>query len=506
MNMDRYYSNLLEHTDMETVVGAGWFDDKLTEPLNDDLRFYTTSLERITRTDEKEVAVLYYMGCFAPVHEGHITVMRLAKEAVEAQTGLPVVAGYFAPDHDAYVGTKTKDPAYKAAERVAYIQNHSEVEEWMQVDVWPALYAPKDLNFTTLYDRFNNYMKKWLPLDVKVRLYCVFGGDNYLFANAFTEYGHAVCVPRQGAQMDNTLLLPNERVLWSEKGSSDQSSTNVRELLAAERLEQKLREESDEKFYVLRDDLELAFPKTPNTISGKIIAQALTILLTSHTGRKVEVVDVMEQVEKFQTEKPFISLDCFLETEHKLELTRVFNAADTQTFSKLHTNRTGTAPLEEQVTRIPQGTYDLVDDDIATGTTMNTVATLLNQHGIKVGEFRCLLESYGDEIYDVLDMRDFVLGAKNGGLTVKTINGETTRAMYAAPYVNLVTRAKMNAVKAVSFSLEIWKMNHSIYRGSELTVSDISDCQDYSLFGFPKEMLVEDLCAHHIGLLSKVLK
>jgi nicotinic acid mononucleotide adenylyltransferase len=501
-NMDRYYSNLLERTDMETVIGAGWFDAKLTEPLEEDLRFYTTALEQITRSNEKEVAVLYYMGCFAPVHEGHITVMKLAKEAVEAQTSLPVVAGYFAPDHDSYVGTKTDDPAYKAAERVAYIQNHPEVEDWMQVDVWPALYAPTDLNFTTIYDRFNRYMKKWLPLDVKVRLYCVFGGDNYLFANTFTEYGHAVCVPRQGAAMDKTLLLPNDRVLWSEKGSSDLSSTKVRAMLAAENA----KNETDEKFYVLRDDLELAFPKTPNTITGKLIAQALEILLTSHTGKHVQVVDVMEQVQKFESDKPFISLDCFLETEHKLELTRVFKASDTQTYSKLHTNRTGTAPIEEQVLTIPKGTYDLVDDDIATGATMNTVATLLNQHGINVGEFRCLLESYGEDIYDVLDMRDFVLGARNGGLTIKTINGETTRAMYAAPYVNLVTRAKMNAVKAISFSLEVWKMNHSIYRGSNLTVGDISDCQDYSLFGFSKGTLVEDLCAHHIGLLSKVLK
>lgn len=501
MNMDRYYSNLLERTDMETVIGAGWFDDKLTEPLNEDLRFYTTALEQITRSGEKEVAVLYYMGCFAPIHEGHITVMKLAKEAVEKQSGLPVVAGYYAPDHDAYISRKTTDPAYKAAERVSYIQNHPEVEEWMQVDVWPALYAPKDLNFTTIYDRFNNYMKKWLPFDVKVKLYCVFGGDNYLFANAFTEYGYGVCVPRQGVEMDRTLLLPNERVIWSEKGSSDLSSTKVRAMLAAKNITA----ERDEKFYVLRDDLELAFPKTPNTITGKIIAQALSILIASHTGKNVEVVNVMEQVEKFQTEKPFISLDCFLETEHKLELTRVFNTSETQKYSKLHTNRTGTAPLEEQVERIPQGTYDLVDDDIATGTTMNTVATLLNQHGIQVGDFRCLLESYGDEIFDVLDMRDFVLGARNGGLTVKTINGETTRVMYAAPYVNLVTRAKMNPVKAIAFSLEIWKMNHSIYRDSELTVGDISDTQDYSLLGFSKDMTVEDLCAHHIGLLSKAL-
>ena len=502
MNMDRYYSNLLERTDMDTVVSAGWFDDKLTEPLDEGLNFYTTALEQITRSGEKEVAVLYYMGCFAPIHEGHMTVMRLAKEAVETQTGLTVAAGYYAPDHDAYVGRKTDDPAYYAAERIAYIQKQETLEEWMQVDIWPALYAPRDLNFTTIYDRFNNYLKKWLPADVKVRLYCVFGGDNYLFANAFSEYGYGVCVPRQGVEMDRTLLLPNERVIWSEKGSNDLSSTKVRAMLAAERAA----EENNEKFYVLRDDLSLALPELPSATRREVMTQAVAILLAQHTGRKVQQVDVTEQVEKFESEKPFISLDCFLDTENKLELTRVFNVGETQKFSKLHTNRTGTPSIDEQIARIPEGVYDLVDDDIATGATMNTVATMLNQHGILVGEFRCLLESYGEEIYDVLDMRDFILGTKNGGLTVKTITGETTRAIYAAPYVNLVTRAKMNPVKALSFSLEVWKMNHSIYQGTSVTVGDISPYQDYSLLGFPKEMLVEELCAHHIFLLSKAQK
>lgn len=503
MNMDRYYRSLLDRTDMETVESAGWIDDKLSEPLNEGLRYYTTPLEQITRSGQKEVAVLYYMGCFAPLHEGHVTVMRLAKETVEKQTGLPVVAGYYAPDHDDYVGTKTGfDPAYNATERVSFVQNECIDDDWMQVDVWPALHAPTALNFTTIYDRFNNYLKKWLPLDVKVRLYCVFGGDNYLFANAFTDYGYGVCVPRQGVEMDETLLVCKRRVLWSETGSSDLSSTKVRAARAA--LEAKKEVGDENKFYVLRDDLALAFPVTPNTMNNRVISQTLRLLLTSATKRQVTMVNVAEQVEKFQSERPIISLDCFLESRYKLELTRVFTAGDAQHYSTLHTNRTGTAPIQEQLVQIPEGVYDLVDDDIATGATMRAVETMLNKQGVQVGDFRCLLESYGEDIYDVLDMRDFVLGAKHGGLTVRTVSGEVTRAIYAAPYVNLVTRAKMTPMQALSFSLEVWKLNHNIYRDSGITVGNIAEHQDYTLFGFHKDVTVEDLCLHHIALIANV--
>lgn len=500
MKMDKYYTDLLQRTNMETVVAAGWFDEELSQPLDEDVESYsthsyTTPLDQISSNDEEgEVAVLYYTGCFAPIHEGHLTVMRLAKETVEQKTGLPVVAGYFAPDHDGYVSTKTGDDAeYVAAERVSFIQQTCEEEDWMQVDVWPSLYAPTDLNFTTLYDRFTKYVQHWLP-NKKVRIYYVFGGDNYRFANTFTKYGQGVCVPREGVEMDKTLLLPNERVLWSEKSSTSHSSTAIRAARNAN--------PEKEAFYVLRNDLPLAFPEPPNPLMDSAdIGRVLVSLLSRHTGMEVQEVNVLEQVKEFRSEKPFISLDCFLETEHKLELTRVFVAGDKQKFSKLHTNRVGTAPIVEQISWIPAGVYDLVDDDIATGATMHTVETLLNQYGIQTGEFKSLLDSYGDEVFDVLDMRDFVLGAKHGGLTVRTVSGETTRVMYAAPYVNLVTRAKMDPEVALNFSLSVWRMNAAIYKETGVTVKDIAGMQDYSLFGFHSDMLVEELCRKHIAMM-----
>lgn len=500
MKLDKYYTSLLEQTDMESVIAAGWFDETHPVALDESLGFYTTPLDAIAGAEESEVAVLYYTGCFSPIHEGHLTAMRLAKETVEKATGLPVVAGYFAPDHDNYAGTKSgNDPQYAAARRIAYIQEQTSSEDWMQVDVWPSLYAPSDMNFTSLYERFERYIQKWVP-SKKVRLYCVFGGDNYLFANAFTRFGNSVCVPRKGVTVDRSRILPNARNLWADKESTDDSSTKVRADWA--KANRRLMKEQEGNVYVLRDDLPVALPEPSEAMNNPALTQCIKTALEERTGRTVQVENVLEQLENFTSDAPFISLDCFLPAEHRLELTRVFVVGDAQKYSKLHTNRTGTPPVEEQLALIPEGLYDLVDDDIATGTTMHTVATLLHQHGIRVGEFKCFLDHFEGNIFDILDMRDFVLGAKHGGLTVRTVSGDLTRVAYAAPYVNLTTRARLDPVEALRFSRRVWEMNQKLYRDSEVTVGDILEFQDYSLLGFDLGMTLEDLCSQHMRLLD----
>lgn len=499
MTFDRFYQNLFDKTgDMDFVVKAGWFEDGVIN-LDPQLDFYATPLHQIMTADTKEVSVLYYMGCFAPVHEGHLKAMQIAKETVEQQTGETVVAGFFAPDHDSYVGQKTQDPRFFAPNRVAYMQEQLKGQDsWMQVDVWPALYAPKDLNFTVLYDRFTAYLQKWLPEDVKVKLYCVFGGDNYQFANAFTEYGYGVCVGRGGVQMDMTAILPNPRVLWAESVSTSHSSTAVRAAMVTVD-----ETPSEEDYYVLRDDLDCAFTP-PRVLSNKVISDAVRILVTAHVDAKVKTIAVKDQLAQFHPERPFISLDCFLDSDYKLDITRVFELSDPQRFSHFHTNRAGTPPIDEQVKNIPEGYYDLVDDDIATGATMKMMESFLNLNNVKVTNFLSLLDNQENEenLYDILDMRDFILGAKHGGLTVRTVKNEITRMPYALPYVNLATRAKMSPLKMFSLSIEIWKLNSSTYHGTGMTIADIKEYQDFTLLGFPADMTVEELCDKHIELLT----
>lgn len=226
--MDKYFTALLQRTNnMDDVVKAGWIDKP--EHVPQDLDMYTTNLDRLIDSGLTEVSVLYYPGCFAPVHEGHLQAMRLAKQTVEA-AGETVAAGFFAPDHDDYILRKTSDERFIAPNRIQILEKSFTPEDaWMQVDPWAAMYAPTDLNFTTLYDRFQNYLQRWLP-NMKVKVYLVFGGDNYLFANSFTEYGYSVVIPREGITIDLDNIHPDakKRVLVSQVSSTNHSSTAVR--------------------------------------------------------------------------------------------------------------------------------------------------------------------------------------------------------------------------------------------------------------------------------------
>lgn len=506
MNLDRYFQALYERTNSkQDLVTAGWIENKPLR-INPHVRFYTTPLQAIRDAGKKDVSVLFYPGCFAPVHEGHLGAMRLAKEAIETQTGETVAAGYFTPDHDNYIMRKTHDERFIAPNRIALLHEAVENEPWMQVDDWASLYAPTDLNFTTLYDRFNLYLKRWLP-DLNIKLYMVFGGDNYMFANSFTEYGHGVCVPREGAQMDLSLVHPDakKRVIFSEKVCTDHSSTAAR---AANPGAIDIHGRSAlGSTYVLREDLDLAFRENPTTYSNKIIADSVAILLQAHVPYekvKVKRVPIIRQMANHTETENVISLDCFWKAEQNLEISRLFSTGGSQHHAIKYVNRPGSPALQEQVEAIPAGVYTLVDDDIATGETMSFVSNMLETHDVIVDKQDSLISELGSDLYDVVDLRDFVLGTEHGGLTVATPTGETTRMPYIAPYVNLVSRARINPDRVFSFSTELWKLNYALYRNTKITVGDIKEHQDFTMFGFAEDMTVADLCQKHLQLMTEL--
>jgi hypothetical protein len=144
----------------------------------------------------------------------------------------------------------------------------------------------------------------------------------------------------------------------------------------------------------------------------------------------------------------------------------------------------------------------LADDDIATGETMKFVSNVLETHGIKIVDTLSLIDELNTDLYDLADMRDYVLGAKNGGLTVIAPNGQITRMPYFASYVNVSARTRIQPNKARSFSIEIWKLNRSLYKNSELTVGDIKQYQDFTLFGFSEQTKLVELCEKHLELLG----
>lgn len=501
MVYDKYYSSLfsqtLSHSD---VVDAGWIERENFESPSP--QYYSTPLENIFDNDFKDVSVLFYPGCFAPAHEGHLQVMRNAKKELEKK-GENVVAGFFSPDHNDYIMRKTHDERFTALKRIAYLQDLISYDDWMIVDVRASLFNPTDLNFTTLYDSFQEYVKYWIP-QKNIKFYVVFGGDNYLFANTFTQHGHGVCIPREGYSIDLSRIKPKalERVVIGSKVVKNTSSTAIRKNMhhAADLYP---RHAGGSKYFV-RNDLSLAFDDTDFELKNSDISKKFIHLLDKHLDNpviQIEEVDVRDQFQKHVNQKGFISLDCFWKGEYNLEITRLFWAAGSQFHANSYDSRSGSHSLEEQMALIPQGDYALIDDDIATGSTMNYVLSLLEEQEITVSHYESLINA-PQELYDVVDMRDFVIGSQHGGLSVQSPSQGRTRVPYMFPYVNLLTRAKIPVEHVIAFSKDLWKLNYEIYKGSSITVQNIQDKQNFELFGFDRSVLISDLCLQHIKLLD----
>lgn len=499
MTYDKYYQNLFDiDNNVELLIKSGWINEGNWEgELH--LSQLTTPLTHIVRNSDNitDVSVLLYPGCFAPIHEGHLEAMKIARRTVEEQTGETVVAGYFVPDSDDYVQRKTGDERFDGPHRIQIAQAVTADSPWMDVDPWSALYATQSLNFTTLYDRFVAYVNQWLP-HLNVKVYLVFGEDNILFANAFLNHGYAVCVLRTESDPDTSLLLPDveHRTLYSTETPPVVSSSAVRKqkIRALPQVTDVLGRNMLGTDYILRDDLDIAlrgtiFENDTRSISNKLFALLETAIPQDIVLKRI---DVNHQLQSYTTQEKTISLDVFWHGDYDLQVSRLFDVSNHQTGSRKYINRPGSDSLEDQLNTIPDGSYMLVDDDIASGTTMTTIETLLNSKGIGVHQKESLLQNDDGTVFDVVDARDFIIGATHGGLVVKTPLG-ITRAPYVLPFVNLTTRAKLDAKVAINFSQEIWKLNFDLYRETGITVSDIT-AQDFTLLGFTADTTIEEVC------------
>jgi hypothetical protein len=168
----------------------------------------------------------------------------------------------------------------------------------------------------------------------------VFGGDNYMFANAFTEYGYGVCVPREGVSIDWTTVHPDaqKRVVLSTKSSTNHSSTAARAMYSNPA--EKGGRSTMGKHYVLRNDLAEALDNTTE-YSNDLIAQTLQILFHSHLPEDISVqtVNIHDQFRKHQETAGIISMDSFWKAEYNLDITRLFNAAGGQNHPLKHSCR-----------------------------------------------------------------------------------------------------------------------------------------------------------------------
>ena len=485
--------NILYDTTKSTkaLFDAGFFDDGLMNLalhyMSYDYSFATTPVEKLRkkieaiRDDRQRIAVLLTTGGMAPIHNGHIEMMEKAREIVEGR-GYQVLGGYFAPGHDSYVGQKYGGTAAIPAEhRCAMVELACQDSDWLDCDPWATRYMPAELNFTDIVRRLTDYI--YFHFSVAVEVFYVFGSDNA---------GFEAVLPKHSVVIDRTQLSSK----LAREGNHDHLHPKVRDYLLTWD-----KEDTGELPYLIRNEENLAIDfwalkvgKGDNSadrwkngiadLEKRRIQLQSTIRLgiaqvfknLGHTN-KVHLMPVSQQALEAHNvigDRKRISLETFVPATYTIQSSRYFAMSQAQIKPLYRAERPGTAFLEDQVKVIPAGEYVLVEDDTVTGETIKAALSLLPPE-VKITE-QVILSDFGDykgtEYYDVVDLRDFIVGSKDGGLCLLMSDGAKVRAPYAAPYVSLRSRAKIPASAELEISRIIWQANVRFFSGLNITVAD----------------------------------
>lgn len=478
---------------------AGFFDDGLPEARLEALRTDTavvcTPVHRLLDAPGSggKEAVLLATGSFAPIHAGHLAMMNCAR-AYAQKLGWNVTGGYLSPSHDSYVGQKYGGTAALHAEhRLRLAGLAVEGSEWLMVDPWESRYAPCALNFTDVALRLERYLRTQLGRDITVL--CVFGSDNLGFLGAFLDDGHGLCVERHGltsAQQEwlTAFAAAHPRAAHLAPGddtaASFVSSTRIRQghhmglPTACEAYYRSLPVPVPARgVYAVRCDIEAATahwelpPAAHQAFESGLLTLLREALPATLELRGLALAPQREHMRRLKNAHTVVSLDPWCEGHFPLAVSRRFEVAEMQRYSRQLQARPGTPPLAAQLEALPRNQALLVvDDDTASGWTREQIEHMLAEYGI-APEFAFLMpESLAhagihQPMVDVVDARDFLLGAQHGGLVVRLPSGEVCRCPYMLPFVDLVSRASIPAERQHALSCALWALNadwHATWR------------------------------------------
>jgi nicotinic acid mononucleotide adenylyltransferase len=493
---DPYLARVAELHGEEAAFQAGFFLDEDDEdaPL-DDVDWLCTPLPR-RRPVGRRPAVLLSTGAFCPIHDGHLAMMQRAREAAE-RAGFDVLGGYISPGHDAYIEAKCGPAAIPASVRLQQCARVAEASGWLLVDPWEAIHRRVAVNFTDVTARLRAYLRAHLDPRVEVLFVC--GADNARFALAFAfaEDGGCVIVGRPGsdAEMDawRARLETHARILWT---GGDHPAAS-RALRAPEWIDPRER-----RIVVRTEDaraVRTLAGKDPR-IAARYVELQRSLLRTLGEHATVRTAPLESPC---PVDQAVISLDAMLPATHNLAVSRLFALGGYQLLG--HVARPGQPSVEEQIAAIPAGTYVLREDDRMTGGTLAAVRALLPDRlriagvTLGVGDARAAAV---DE--DIVDSRDFLLGADDGGLVVELSGGRIGRAPYVLPYVDPAARASVPSARAHSFSRCVWSLNEQVFRGTKLRVRDLPPASRAIFQGLGDDVSLEEVCRWHGRRLAAV--
>lgn len=522
---DSAYSELYDRTgSIDEVYDAGFFVDRLNGDEVNELEFknhdLTTPYHKITNnleslTEDDTPIVFVTTGGFSPITYGHISMMETARNTLEAK-GRKVVGGYISPSHDAYVDQKYGGEARLSANhRIHLVQQAVDDSEWLMADPWESLYLSTDINFTDVVRRLKTYLNHFIDFKNPLEVYYVYGADNLGFTKVMHHMDGGMCVSRDPKYnelpdvfKDETIAKnPNLIFVPSDAPESEFSSSKVRQwkpLLMPKVASQSyfkwrinsLNEDHDipqpPRHYIVRDDGEWALKQFfPDVIPDRALESLNAFksgiaLAIKNAFEEVELPDVSQEVNvhyfsleeqrelahKLMASRPTLNIDaCTNEGENGINFSRLFETCEGQLRPYDLISRPGFPSIEEQVSKIQSGDYLFLDDDIATGSTLNHLIGLLPKD-IKINAIRTLFnesrrlhkEFNTHEVSDIVDLKDFIIGAYGSGLVVTAPDRtEVARAPYMLPFVTAFTRATIPLSSMKNFSRECWRLNQQFF-------------------------------------------
>lgn len=520
------------HQSVDLLKQSGFFNDNTPDDYDytstGTPNWLTTPTHKLilpTQSKTKNI-VLLATGAFAPLHEGHIAMMEAAKQACEEQ-GYFVMGGYLSPSHDIYLNRKIENTT-SAAERVFFAQQTIQHHPWLMIDPWEAIYNSFEVTYSTVISRLKSYLEKHISSSDAIKVAYVFGSDNAAFAFAFLEKGMAVCIERPGYEELAKQIFQDERIanrkniLFYTNGMLPKiSSTEIRNSLKHNSSDElfDISKPSSSKPFVIRNEEELIFSlwKQGRDISllrdaqEKFICDLQNLFETVFQNESekndasisiVRAKDQCDQTNKLFANKKTISLDpCFAGT-YALNISRQFQLADGQFTGTQLIPRPGFLSLDEQIASITDGEYVVVDDDISSGQTMDLLKTQLPDRIQIVGTYALTNLTKTSQYYDIVDARDFLPGAWQGGLVIQLPNKERVRAPYMMPYVSLSTRAKIPASQEQEVSKALWKIARNFFAQVTPAIK-LSETEKtfqilMSSIGFEDNALMTEICDWHL--------
>lgn len=531
----RYYSELLKKSDLETCKKAGFISEDL-----EDLEFYNNyGTDYFFQTDgipqfenvfnnfdlNKELVVVLSTGSYSPVHDGHVQNIKTTVEFLKDKFN--VLGAFMSPSHDNYVLNKySTGVKFNIFERIKLLEEKLKGES-INVLKWEGMYCKGDVNFTTVCDylRFciQNQIKD-LPSKIngvetsglknkEVKIVYVVGSDNAEFSKVFSS-DYCVIIQRPDNKVNPEDYI-NESVFVIESELKENiSSTEVRKYLDSRKtLEHNLvsidyvnlytnntktpdcNVENNQNKYLIRlsgigGEKYFRDPLLNKTFLKykKEFVKDFVKIIKSGLPDNVEIVtsDYKEELIKLgQLEneygKDYINLDKCINSQTRIRVSRVFSMFDSQSECKYYLEGDMNEFKLNQLDK--SKTYWLFDDDISTGKTTEHIKEVLNNKNINIHGIGCLFQGY----YDVIDLRDFVIGSVDGGLYVDEY---MDRVSYILPYISLNKRAKIDINKELGISIKILELNLKLIKFHEQIYScKVKNQMSYNDFEYRTEYI-----------------